>query len=406
MFYLLGILFLSFIRVASADYVVLSKEPVCSTYEVIYNNTLTNEVSVVNLCNDIPPMANGKIPSKDIEENKMYSLNSWLHSYNWNLDYLDGVKDLHYQEDYNGYGTNIYIVDTGLANYYRFYKIQKGYSSISPSWNLNDCVGHGTHVSSIAGSKFFGVAKKATIIPVKVFECKPYTTMYNVVRGLLWIKHHLLPRSVINLSLGGSPSPMLDAALVDLHNKGAVIVVAAGNDGGEYACEFSPSRVPIAISVGSYGKNKKVAYYSNKGPCVAIYAPGSNIAGWSNVGSKYVFKTGTSMASPHVAGVAALVRQEFPDYNSSQVRDVIIQRSVKNFLEDPRFLSLKSVNETILPKKYDCSDKTQCFNNCVINRGRCKERLYCNEYSFVKCPLTSCRLFMSKWRGVYCGDDY
>ena len=212
----------------------------------------------------------------------------------------------------------VYIVDTGVNLSHSEFtgRLANGVDIVNPGGNGNDCNGHGTHVAATVAGSTFGVARAATIVPVRVLDCLGGGTTAGVISGLDWvIDHHQtgVP-AVVNMSLGGGTSDTLDAAIENLVANGFVVVVAAGNDGDDIdvtqrdACNHSPARAPSAITVGATDSNDNRAFFSNIGPCVDLFAPGLDItaASFSSYSGTSV-KSGTSMASPHAAGAAAIV---------------------------------------------------------------------------------------------------
>ena len=173
------------------------------------------------------------------------------------------------------------------------------------STNPNDCNGHGTHVAGTIGGTQFGVAKNVILHGVRVVNCAGTGTSSSTAAGIDWvIQNHATP-AVMNLSLGGGASSAVDQAIRAAHNAGIVTVVAAGNE-SRNACDFSPAREALAITVASTDRDDRRSSFSNFGSCIDLFAPGSEItsAGINNDNAQQVF-SGTSMASPHVAGAAA-----------------------------------------------------------------------------------------------------
>ena len=203
--------------------------------------------------------------------------------------------------------------------------------------------GHGTHVASTVAGKSYGVAKKANIIAVKVLRSSGYGTTADVVAGIEWAATKAKQtgkRSAANMSLGGGRSSALDRAVERSIASGLSFAVAAGNSNAD-ACRFSPAAVETAVTVGASTVQDTRAYFSNTGACVDIFAPGHEITGaW--IGSATAQKTisGTSMASPHVAGVMALFLAD-AEYTPAELKAKLIETATKDALSG---LSRNTVN--------------------------------------------------------------
>lgn len=246
-----------------------------------------------------------------VEEDGYVSLSATQTGATWGLDRIDQRdRPLNGSYVYNTEAANVraYIIDTGiLANHTDFGgRVQSGFSSISDGRGTSDCNGHGTHVAGTVGSRTYGVAKGVRLVPVRVFGCQGNTTNSAILQGIDWVRANAVRPAVANMSLGGPSSPALDQATSNLIAAGVTVVVAAGNDNSN-ACNFSPARVANAITVGSTTSTDARSSFSNFGTCVNIWAPGSNILStWHTGAGATNTISGTSMASPHVAGVAAL----------------------------------------------------------------------------------------------------
>jgi subtilisin family serine protease len=229
----------------------------------------------------------------------------------WNLDVLDGTassrRDGAYSYSSDGRGVPVYVVDSGVSPTGDFI-LSRGFTPVGI--DTDDCHGHGTHVAGTIGSTSYGVAKGATIVPIKVFwdeykNCES-TTDYYLALALNWvINNHPGGPGVINMSLGGfvtEESFLLEDVVAFAKSKGLVVVAAAGNENMD-ACNITPARV-ASLTVGASTQNDSRASFSNFGPCVQVYAPGVDIRS-NAIGGGSRSSNGTSMAAPHVAGLVA-----------------------------------------------------------------------------------------------------
>jgi len=216
-----------------------------------------------------------------------------------------------------------YIIDTGVLSTHTEFggRVLSGFSSVSDSNGTEDCNGHGTHVAGTVGGSNFGVAPGVAIVPVRVLDCSGSGSTSGVIAGIDWViaNHVAGTPAVANMSLGGGRSSALDIAVRSGVDDGVVFVVAAGNSTAN-ACQSSPAGEPLAITVGSTTSADTRSSFSNYGSCVDVFAPGSSItSAWYTSTTASNTISGTSMASPHVAGVAALGLEIAPNASVAQI---------------------------------------------------------------------------------------
>ena len=233
----------------------------------------------------------------------------------WGLDRIDQV-DLPLNNSYGytatGAGVKVFVVDTGvLATHAELAgRVDAGFTVISDGRGTSDGNGHGTHVSGTIAGTTYGVAKSARIVPVRVLDSTGAGSTSGVIAGLNWVSTQIsqgVTRAVVNMSLGGGVSAAMNLAVANLVSQGVTVVVAAGNSTAD-ACNSSPSGEPSAITVAATDQNDAFASYSNFGRCVDIMAPGTNItSAWNTSNTALNTISGTSMATPHVVGAAALL---------------------------------------------------------------------------------------------------
>jgi serine protease len=248
-----------------------------------------------------------------IEEDAEVTLDATQSNATWGLDRIDQRNlPLSGTYTYNTTASNVtvYVIDTGIrASHNEFGgRVRSGYTAINDGRGSGDCNGHGTHVAGTVGGSTWGVAKGVKLVAVRVLDCNGSGTTAGVIAGIDWVTqdHAAGAPAVANMSLGGGASSSIDAAVNNSISDGVTYVVASGNDNRD-ACNYSPARVAAAITVNASTSSDARASFSNWGTCTDIFAPGQSItSAWHSSNSATNTISGTSMAAPHVAGVAAL----------------------------------------------------------------------------------------------------
>jgi subtilisin family serine protease len=284
----------------------------------------------------IPPEdINDTKPPEDINDTKENTTTAAQ----WGLDRIDQRDkplDKLYNYDYNGTGTHVYIIDSGIKLDHNEFKdrIGEGISFVDNDDNVSDCNGHGTHVSAIIAGSTYGVAKETIIHPVKIFDCNGTTSRQKILSAIDWVIDNHTKPAVVNMSISGSYSKSLNDAVSKLIDENITTVVAAGNNADD-ACKESPASEPSVITVASSTREDEKSYFSNTGKCVDIFAPGSDIL-TADIDSEddAQIQSGTSMSAPHVTGVAIQYLEENPNATPNEITDFIINSSSKNKITD------------------------------------------------------------------------
>ncbi|MFJ3785386.1 S8 family peptidase [Streptomyces sp. NPDC090093] len=266
-----------------------------------------------------------------VVQNRTFSINETQETPpSWGLDRVDQADTAGDQKytypDAAGEGVTAYVIDTGVRVSHGDFggRASDGFDAIDNDNTAQDGNGHGTHVAGTIAGSAHGVAKKAKIVAVRVLDDNGSGTTEQVIAGIDWVTENHQGPSVANMSLGGSADPALDEAVKKAIASGVTFGVAAGNESSD-AGQGSPSRVAEAITVASSTKDDQQSSFSNFGAVVDIYAPGSDItSAWndSDTGTKTI--SGTSMATPHVVGAAAVYLAGHPDATPAQVAEALV----------------------------------------------------------------------------------
>lgn len=275
-----------------------------------------------------------------IEVDSVVSIDATQSPATWGIDRIDQRKlplSNSYTYNYTGSGVRAYIIDTGIRITHNEFggRASIGTDTVGDGQNGNDCNGHGTHVAGTVGGATYGVAKGVSLVAVRVLNCSGSGTTSGVIAGVDWVTANAVKPAVANMSLGGSASTSLDNAVKNSIASGVTYAIAAGNSNRD-ACKYSPARVAEAITVGATTNTDARASYSNYGSCLDLFAPGSSItSAWytSNTATNTI--SGTSMATPHVAGVATLYLQAYPSATPQQVRDAIVNNATSGVVSNP-----------------------------------------------------------------------
>ncbi|MFC8918795.1 S8 family peptidase [Streptomyces sp. NPDC047821] len=279
-----------------------------------------------------------------VEQNRTVRLSATQTNATWGLDRID-QRDLPLSTTYT-YGTtapnvNAYIIDTGIRTSHSEFggRAVVGTDTVGGGQNGQDCQGHGTHVAGTVGGRTYGVAKAARLVAVRVLDCNGSGTTAGVIAGVDWVTANAVKPAVANMSLGGGVSTSLDGAVKRSIASGVSYTVAAGNGNilglPENACNTSPARVPEAITVGATDSADRRASFSNYGSCVDLFAPGVKVtSAWRTGDTATSTLSGTSMAAPHTAGVAALYLSKYPTASPAQVSAALVNNATSGKVQN------------------------------------------------------------------------
>ncbi|NGY58642.1 S8 family peptidase [Lentzea sp. NEAU-D13] len=264
----------------------------------------------------------------------------------WGLDRLDQRTlplDNSYTYPNRGAGVTAYIIDTGIRLTHADFggRAVSGRDTVDNDNDATDCNGHGTHVAGTVGGTKYGVAKDVKLVAVRVLNCGGSGTFAGVIAGIDWVTEQVNASpankpAVANMSLGGGANDTVDAAVKRSIAAGVTYGLAAGNDNGSNACNTSPARTAEAITVGSTDRTDARSSFSNVGTCLDIFAPGRDItSAWLTDDNATNTISGTSMATPHVVGAAAVYLGSSPTATPEQVRNALVENATSDLVTTP-----------------------------------------------------------------------
>lgn len=343
---------------AKSTYIVVLKEDTASVPDIardharrfggdlqfVYTNALKGYA--VSLP-EAAAAAIARLPIVDyVEADGVYTADATESPVTWGLDRIDQRnRPLSNSFTYTstGAGVTAYIIDTGIRFSHTEFggRASTGYDAVTAGGTATDCNGHGTHVAGTVGGTTYGVAKDASLFAVRVLDCNGSGTTAQVVAGIDWVTANHRPLSVANMSLGGSASTAIDTAVRNSISAGVSYAIAAGNGFlglfAQNACNTSPARVTEAMTVSATDSADKKPSWANIGTCVDWFAPGINVtSAWNTSDTATNTISGTSMATPHTTGVAALYLQANPTASApAQVQSALRSLATSGVVVSP-----------------------------------------------------------------------
>ena len=255
----------------------------------------------------------------------------------WGIDRIDQANpplDGKYVYAADGADVTAYIIDTGILTTHTEFggRATEGFTAINDGGGATDCHGHGTHVAGTVGGSTYGVAQAVNLVAVRVLGCNGSGLTSGVIAGVDWVRQYHAPKSVANMSLGGGFSSALNSAVTNAVAAGVTFAVAAGNENSD-ACFRSPASAANVLTVGSTTSSDAKSSFSNWGTCVEINAPGSSItSAYITSETATATMSGTSMASPHVAGAAAAYLSANASATPAQIASALVNNATDNVL--------------------------------------------------------------------------